>query len=309
MAIADRVKIGVALPQAFLDGPVDVNLIRQFMARVDTMSYQDVWGLEGLTGRAATLEPLHLLTYVAGITSRIRLGVSVLVMPRHNPVQLAKRISTIDQLSGGRLTMGIGVGGSFTRNPALGVPEDRAARRVTEGLAVMKALWTEPAATYEGQLWQLKETAMEPKPMQRPHPPVWFGGSHPDALRRAARLGDGWMGQGGGATLNEFRGYVALLKNELEAADRDPSAFPLSKRLYIAVDDNEARARERMRTFFGGYYNNADNADRVAVWGSPAHCAEQIEEYVEAGATHMLLNQVFDHMEHLESLAEITGLK
>ena len=309
MTIADRAKIAIALPQAFPDGYVDTGLIRRWVARAEELGYESLWTQERMTSRSAMLEPLHLLTYAAALSTRVRLGVAVLVMTRHVPVQLAVRIATLDQLSGGRIIVGIGVGGASPRGEAMGLPADRAVRRLTEGLAVMKVLWTQPAADYQGQLWQLENTSIEPKPAQKPHPPVWFGAVQPDAVRRAVRLGDGWMGQGGGVSIDDFKQQAALVRECLDEAGRDPSSFAISKRLYLAVDDDEARAERRIREWYGAYYGNPDRASLSAVWGNAAHCAERIEELVEAGANHVLLHPVFDHMEHLESLAELTGLR
>ena len=140
------------------------------------------------------------LAVLRGLTSKVRLGTSVMVAPLRNPVQLAKSLSSLDQMSLGRLTVGLGLGGGTGDYPPFGIDPARRVRRFVEVVEVMKALWTQSAADYQGQLWQLDGIHMEPKPVQQPHPPIWFGGSHPAALRRAVRHGNGWMGAGSSST-------------------------------------------------------------------------------------------------------------
>ena len=142
---------------------------------------------------------------------------------------------------------------------------------------------------------------MEPKPVQKPHPPIWFGGRHPDGLRRAVRLADGWMGAGS-TTTEQFRGHVQVLREALEVQDRDPATFPISKRVYVAIDDDEDRAEKRLADWFGYHYGRSGMASEVSVWGSVEKCIGGLAEVIEAGAEMLMLNPVFDHMEHLETL-------
>jgi alkanesulfonate monooxygenase SsuD/methylene tetrahydromethanopterin reductase-like flavin-dependent oxidoreductase (luciferase family) len=121
-------------------------------------------------------------------------------------------------------------------------------------------------------------------------------------LKRAARLGDGWMGAGSSSSA-DFVKQVELLRRFLDEARRDPNGFRLSKRVYIAVDDDRARAERRLRDWFGLRYKSADMASRVSIWGSRAECIDKLGELVRAGVQHLLLNPVFDEMEHLEVLA------
>ena len=300
---AGRVPVGIAMPQFFQEGPTDMELLRRWVARAEELDFESLWTQEDITGDDPSLEPLTQLSYVAALTTRARLGVSVMVAPLRNPVQLAKALGSLDQMSRGRLTVGVGIGGRQNMYPAFGLTTDRRARRFVELLDVMKALWTEPQATYEGQFWQLDGVPMEPKPVQKPHPPLWFGGRHPDALRRAVRHGDGWMGAGSSTTAT-FLECVQQLNTFLEEAGRDPSTFPISKRVYLAVDDNEKRAEERITTWFDNRYHNAPLGAEVSVWGSAAQCAEKLAEIVDGGAEMLMLNPMFDHMEHLEQLTE-----
>ena len=298
-----QVSFGVGIPQIFTDGPVDMPLVRDWSLRAEALGYDSLWVQEDIMGDVGSLEPVTLLCYVAALTTKVRLGTSVMLAPLRNPVQLAKSLSSLDQMSSGRLIVGVGLGSRPGDFLPMGIGPERRARRFVEVLDVMKALWTESKAHYQGQFWQLDGTAMEPKPVQSPHPPIWFGGRHPSALRRAVRHGNGWMGAGSSST-EQFRQGVSHLKMYLEEAGRDPSTFAISKRVYIAVDNDERRAEQRLRQWFGQRYKNADMASQVSIWGSASHCQEKLGEVVEAGAELLMLNPVFDHMEHLDLLSE-----
>ena len=139
-----------------------------------------------------TLGPIETMTYAAACTEQIRLGCVVFVTLLHSPVHLAKSLSTLDQLSRGRIEVGVGTGGRDRMFSAFEVDPASLVARFTEGLRLMKALWTEPRVTFEGRFWQLDGATMEPKPFQKPNPPIWFGANHPAALRRAVRYGDGF---------------------------------------------------------------------------------------------------------------------
>ncbi len=142
----------------------------------------------------------------------------------HTPVHLAKGLATVDQLSGGRLEIGVGSGGPRRPFAAFGMSSDRWLPRFTEGLALMKALWTEPSVTFDGEFWQLKDAAMEPKPVQKPYPRLWFGGSASTAVRRGVRLCDAFFGAGSSPTA-AFASQVAVVRETL-AAEADADADP-----------------------------------------------------------------------------------
>jgi len=297
-----NIPCGIAIPQSFANPSFDADVIRHFIPRAEALGYEGLWVQEQIVGDSPILEPVTLLTYAAALTTEARLGTSVLITVIRNPVQLAKSLASLDQLSHGRLIVGVGVGGPHVPEAVFGVSSERRGRRFVEGLQVMKALWTQSRATMNGEFWQFENVAMEPKPMHKPHPPLWFGAREAVALKRAARLGDGWMGAGSSSSA-DFVAQAELLRRFLDEAKRDADEFPISKRVYIAVDDDRVRAERRLRDWFGMRYKNADMGSRVSVWGSRAECIDKLGEIVRAGARHLLLNPVFDEMEHLELLA------
>jgi probable F420-dependent oxidoreductase len=297
-----KISCGIAIPQSFDDLSSAAGLLSRFLPRAEALGYEGLWVQEQIVGDVPILEPVTLLTYTAALTSKAHLGTSVLITVIRNPVQLAKSLATLDQLSNGRLIVGVGVGGPHIPEAVFGVASERRGQRFIEGLQVMKALWTQPRASMSGEFWRFAEVAMEPKPAQKPHPPLWFGARDALALRRAARLGDGWMGAGSSSS-TDFIKQSELLQRFLDEQRRDPDKFVISKRVYLAIDNDRARAERRLRDWFGTRYKNADMASRVSIWGDRAECTDKLGELVRTGARHLLLNPVFDEMEHMELLA------
>ncbi len=295
------VTFAIALPQIFRQPDLDLAELQRFLGRTEALGYHSVWVQEQVLGAAASLEPVTLLGYAAALTRRVRLGVAVLLTPLRPPVQLAKSLATLDQLSAGRLIAGVGLGGRLNLYPAVGLTAERRVRRFVEGLELMKRLWTEDRVSADG-FWKLESATIAPKPFQKPHPPIWFGARHPDAIRRAVTLGDGFIGAGSSSTA-DFRGQVEHLRRFLADAKRDPASFPIGKRVYLAVDADKPRAKARLREWFGWYYGNAGMADQVAVVGSSAECAAGLRDVREAGAGFILLNFVADELECAELAA------
>lgn len=297
-----NISCGIAVPQTLTGRSGDIDSIRKFLLRAEALGYEGLWVQEQILGDVPMLEPVTLLTYAAALTSKPRLGTSVLVTVVRNPVQLAKVLATLDQLSNGRLVVGVGVGGPHIPEAVFGVRSERRGKRFTEGLQVIKALWTEPRASINGEFWNFADVAMEPKPVQKPNPPLWFGAREPVALRRAARLGDGWMGAGSSSSA-DFVKQVGILRQFLDEERREHDKFAISKRIYLAIDNDRIRAERRLREWFGMRYKNVEMASRVSIWGDANECIEKLGELVRAGARHFLLNPVFEEMEQMEILS------
>ncbi len=149
---------------------------------------------------------------------------------------------------------------------------------------------------------------MEPKPLQKPHPPVIFGGQHSDALKRAARYADAYM-SAGPTTTDEFAEHARILREHLESEGRDPDAFPVSKRVYLHVDDDAAKAKQVLDDFFGARYpwmikSNPNFVADICVWGPPEQCAAGLARVIELGADLIVLNPIQDFREQIERLAK-----
>ncbi len=249
------------------------------------------------------LSPIETMTFAAACTDRLRLGCAVLVTTLHNPVHLAKSLSTLDQMSRGRLEIGVGTGGKGRIFAAFGVEPERFVGRFTEGLELMKQLWTRTRVTFDGRFWQLEDAAMEPKPFQKPHPSIWFGGSSPAALRRAVRHGNGFFGAGSSPTA-QFAEQVRTAVAALAEQERDAAEFPIAKRVYVAVDESPERGRERINAALERLYGRRSSTiEAAAVAGTPEDCARALREVETAGAQLILLSSMFDHAEQTERLA------
>ncbi len=303
MSAGGRVQFAIAIPQIFSRPHADLAALQTFLGRADALGYHSVWVQEQMLGVASSLEPVTLLAYAAALTRRVRLGSAVLLTPLRSPVQLAKSLASLDQLSGGRLIAGIGLGGNTRIYPAFGLAPEHRVGRFTEGLELMKRLWTQDRVTFEGRFWKLENAAMAPKPIQKPHPPIWFGGHHPQALARAVALGDGFIGAGSSST-PDFTTQVAHVRRGLEEAKRDPAGFAIAKRVYLLIDPDRRRGLERLREWFGWFYGKAALADQVAVVGGVDECLEGLRAVRAAGAALILLNPVFDELECVERFAQ-----
>jgi probable F420-dependent oxidoreductase len=303
--MANHTPCGIELPQVFFDGPTDMEHVRKFAVRAETLGYDSLWLQERIIGDFTMLEPVTLLSYVAAITTKLRLGTSVILLPLRNPVQLAKAYSTLDVMSEGRAVMGVGLGGGHlgSHEDVFGYTREGRVTRFTEAVQIMKLLWTEPRASFHGRYWNFDDVAMEPKPIQKPRLPLIFGGHHENALRRAVKYADGWMGAGSSSS-GSFIRESARIREMLGEAKRDPTTFHFAKRVYLAVDNDEARGERRLREWFSRRYKNADLGPKVAIWGSAAKCTEKIQEIVKAGAQHIVFNPMFDEMEHLDVCAK-----
>jgi probable F420-dependent oxidoreductase len=296
---------GIELPQVFFDGPVAMEHIRNFATRAETLGYDSLWLQERIIGDFIMLEPVTLLSYAAAITTKLKLGTSVILLPLRNPIQLAKAYSSLDTMSGGRAVLGVGLGGGHlgSHEDVFGYTRQGRVTRFTEAVQIIKLLWTEPKASFHGRYWNFEDVSMEPKPAQKPHLPIIFGGHHENALRRAVKYANGWMGAGSSSS-NAFMRESARIREMLDESQRDPGTFYFAKRVYLAVDKDEARAERRIREWFGRRYKNSDLGPRVSVWGSAEKCTEKIQEIVKAGAQQIVFNPMFDEMEHLEICAK-----
>jgi probable F420-dependent oxidoreductase len=211
-------------------------------------------------------EPLTLLSFVAARTRRVRLGTSVLVLPYHNPVRLAKAAATLDVLSGGRLVMGVGVGLIEKEIRALGSPYAERGAFTDEAIAVMRALWTQDEPKFDGKYSRFDGMKFSPKPLQKPSIPIVVGGVSRPAIRRAARLGDGW--QPLGMSPEALEQGIAALRDEARTVGRDATTIPVSIAMSLA----------------------AARAGRHAVGAKPAEIIKNAKAYASLGVETLIIS-------------------
>ena len=297
-------RFAISIPQFYADGEFDPAAFRAYFARAESLGcYESAWAQEMTLSASPQLAPVEAMTYAAACSSWLRIGCTVFVSTLHSPVHLAKSLATLDQLSQGRLEIGVGTGGPNRPFAAFGVDGSRYAARFAEGVRLMKALWTQQRVTFDGEFWQLKDAAMEPKPWQKPYPRLWFGASGDSALRRAVRLGDGFFGAGS-STLAAFESQVRTVRSALAAAGRSADEFPIAKRLYVGIDSGAARARSRMNAALEALYGRrVPSIEEAAVAGTVADCVAAVRTAAATGAELILFTPLYDVPEHMEQVA------
>ncbi len=197
------------------------------------------------------LEALTTLAYVAAVTERIGLGTEVLVLPQRQPVLVARQVSTIDTLSGGRVRLGVGSGWQESEYEALGMDFHTRGKALDEAIPLLRACWRERTIDFKGDYNRVDAMAMEPKPPTAGGPPIWVGGGNPAALRRAGRLGDGWLGMAGAGT-----GEISVVKRHAEKAGRDPDALGFQAQLSTPPRRNQPGSSD--------FYANPDEVAAAA---------------------------------------------
>jgi probable F420-dependent oxidoreductase len=294
----------MSLPHRSPD-PLALTTIGAVACRAEELGFRDLWVTENTVDDGTCLDPVVALTYAASITQRIRVGAAVVVLPIHHPLTVANQWATLDFVSGGRAILAVGLGRAHHYRD-FQIPVAHRVRRFREEVELIKALWTEERVSYRGQIFQVENVKLATRPVRKPRPPLWMGVGH--ALRRAASLADGWMGSGG-SSIAEFKASVSILKQALGAAGRDPTTFPISKRVFMAVDERPAVARRELERWFTEVYHNPPGTDASGIHGTPEEVRERLEDLVAAGANHLLLNPISRHGEQLEAVAELAGFK
>ncbi len=229
--------------------------------QAEALGYDSVWVTERLlyplrpqTPYAATpdgslpeaykivFDPLETLTFVAARTKRISLGTSVLDMPYYNPVMLARRLTTLDVFSGGRLRIGLGQGWSKDEYDAVGISPQGLGQRADEFIQVLKTIWTTDPVEFHGHYFQIPKSIIQPKPVQKPHPPLYLAAFSPGALKRAATLANGW--NPAGLPIDGMKQMMASLKDMAKAAGRDPASVEVVVRANLSITQ-EPLGKER----------------------------------------------------------------
>ena len=218
--------------------------MRHIAVRAEQLGYDSVWGFQRLLHPVdeewgpvyhGVVDPVTALAYVAGQTSRIRLGIAVVNLPFYTPIVLSKALTTLDLVSGGRLDVGLGLGWSPQEFAAVGVDSGRRGARAEEFVACLKAVWTQDAPELDGEFYELPRARVEPKTVQRPHPPLLMGGAAEAALRRIGRIADGWVSSSR-ADLTAIGHSVDVVKGAAIEAGRDPQRLRFVVRGTIGLD-------------------------------------------------------------------------
>lgn len=306
LLIRNKTTVGIAVPQMFPPGPTDLGLIKDHLNLVEELGYESVWTQHGVFATSPNIEPFTLLSYAASYTKAIKLGISVVVLPYHDPVNIAKLSASVDQISGGRFILGVGIGGGQESYPALGFDDTRRITRFEDAVTLIRRLWSEPSVDFENQFWKLDNITVNPKPVQKPHIPIWFGASAYSAVERAARMGDGFMGAGAAnaSDIAAFRKVLSNLRSALEKHGRDPRSYPISKRVYLAIDNDRESAEGKIKEWFTDHYHSAELGMTVSLIGSADEIVDKLGPLVDEGLDMIMFNPVYNLTEHAQIIAE-----
>jgi alkanesulfonate monooxygenase SsuD/methylene tetrahydromethanopterin reductase-like flavin-dependent oxidoreductase (luciferase family) len=270
----------------------------EFFRRVEALGLDAVWTEDRIFHDANMLDPLMLLASAAACTRRIELGSAVLVVTLRAAAVVARQVSSLHHLSGGRLALGVSLGGRPEEYLAVGVPMNRRVAVFQESVAVIRKLLAGDPVDYDGRFFRLQRAIVRPPARV----PLYVGGHAEGALRRAGELGDGWI-MGPFGTLRDFPGAWTVVRDAARAARRDPDALVAGRLVYVAVDDDRERARNALRAFLHGYYGSRFDVDQSAIFGPPREVAARLVEHVEVGITKLMLGVPSLDLVHLGRLA------
>jgi probable F420-dependent oxidoreductase len=246
-------------------------------------------------GHVASIHPspevIVGLTRLAAVTERVTVGSSILLLPLYPPALVAKQIADLDRATGGRVVLGVGVGGEYPQEfRAVGVPVEERGRRTDEIIPLLRELWTATEITHQGRYYPMDGVRIHPAPTQPGGPPIVVAGRKEPAMRRAALLGDGWF-----PYLYSPRRYaesVATITNAASSAGRDLGGFHWCVWVFVNVDNDGDAAREQAAAAMGGNYRQDFRAmvDRVAAAGTASEVAAKVCEFYDAGARHFVFS-------------------
>lgn len=259
--------------------------------RVEEVGFDSAWVGDHISFYIPILESLTALAFVAGVTERIRLCTGVYLMPLRNPTITAKVTATLDVLSGGRLTLGVGVGGEFPPEfEASGVPLAERGPRTDEGIEILRRLWTEEAVEHRGEHFSFGPVSLAPRPLQASGPRIIVGGRKAPSMRRAGRLGDGYISHM--CSAEQYAANLASIRAHAREAGREPLPFETAAFLFCVLDDDYEAALDRAASMLQTIYNRPfrDAARKYCLLGRAEDWLAQMEGFARAGARHFVFS-------------------
>ncbi len=289
LVLADRLELGVVMTGQQRDA------VLAQARRVEAAGFDAVWVGDHVAFYVPILESLTLLAFVAAATERVRLGTAVYLLPLRHPTTTAKVAATLDVLSGGRLRLGVGVGGEFPPEfEACGVPVGERGARANEAIEVLRKLWSEDGARHDGRHFRFGPVTIEPKPVQPGGPPILVGGRKAPAFRRAGRLGDGYVSHMCSAEM--YRANLDVVRRHAEAAGRRDVPFHTAAFLFTILSDDYDSALDRAAGMLQTIYNRPfrDAAKKYCLLGRPSDCLAQMQAFVDAGCRSFIFSPLMD---------------
>jgi probable F420-dependent oxidoreductase len=303
-----KIVFGVHLPvMMFSRRCPDSKEIREFAEKAEERGFDFISVNDHVVYRTGWLDPLAALAIATTATSKIRLGTSILNIVVRNPVLVAKALSSLDVLSAGRIFAGVGPGSHKPDYVACGIAFEERWPRFTESLEVLRRLWSESPASYHGKFYTLENVVMEPKPIQRPHPPIWVSSWGSDwGLRRVAKYGDGWMASAYNITPEGFSERWKKVRLYAEELGRDPDSIGnavVTMFTYLSKDRKKARlvAKNTLAPALG---RSPEELGRLLPIGTPEQCIQKIRRLAEAGVKRVHIWPVQDELEQMEIFSD-----
>ena len=281
--MAQALQFGITLPLAG-----DFDLSHAEMA--EELGYDAIWVSEHIVFHVPTFDAVVTMAALAARTSRLRIGSAIVLLPLRPPAAVAKAVTTLDIIAKGRITLGVGVGGEYPKEfEVCGVPVHQRGGRTNEAIEVLRALWTQETASYRGKYFQFTEVSMRPKPIQPGGPPIIIGGRSDAALRRAARLGDGYMPYL--FTPQQYAAALQKIHTHAGESGRTLERFQATLYQFIYVADTyEAAFQQANRRLSTNYNQPFDRlVERYCAVGTPEACSARLQEYIDAGAQDIIL--------------------
>lgn len=268
--------------------------VRRLGPRLEELGWDSVWVADRVASPAAgspLLEGVTMAAAYAALTTRLRVGIGVLVAPTRHPFALAKQLATVDYLADGRLVAGLGIGINPADYAAVEVPFRERGRRQDELIPAMRRAWAGGPARFEGRRYRFGDVWLEPGPHRPTGPPLWIGGTSEAALRRTGRLGDGWLAYQVAA--GQVPGMLSAIRRHAEAAGRDPDALEYGVLVPVHVRADGAAARREAQESFSRRWGRAippEAMEQLCVVGEPEECIQKIAAFAAAGLGELVLN-------------------
>ena len=264
---------------------------RRLAGLLDRLRFDSLWVGDHVAFTLPILDPFVQLTTIATLSPRLTVGTAVYLLPLRHPVPVAKQTSSLDQMTGGRFIFGVGVGGEFPKEyAACGVPREERGARLTESVEVLRKLWKGEPVSHQGRFFSFPEIHMQPATVRPGGPPIWFGGRQPAALKRAGRIGDGYISYV--ITPEMFRSALETITAAAEEARREVTRFGTAHLLFCRIDDSYETAWDDATALLSKRYamDFRGAAKKYAAMGRPADIAETLNAFHRAGVRHFNLD-------------------
>jgi probable F420-dependent oxidoreductase len=287
-----EIRFGIQGSGQLPEGVPDPGRYRAVAELAEELGFDSIWAGEHLSFHNPILDLGVALSAFAAWTRHITLGAGVVLLPLRHPGIVAKQMTSLDYLSGGRLVLGVGVGGEGEKDfEAAGVPRGERGRRADDGIRALRALFGPSPASYSGSVYAFDGLELAPRATQVGGPPILVAGMRPGALRRAGELGDGWLPYM--ITARRYGEGLAIVREHACAAGRETGGFLPAVVLFAHVADDGARAREEARTHLSRRYGmefEPYQIEKLCIVGTPEECRARVAEYVAVGVRHFSLN-------------------